>query len=112
LDVDAETIAAAVAEPDGEVQSLGTIPNRTASIRKLIKKLSPADKLGACCEAGPTGYVVYWRLPELTRSLDIRPMHVSGFGLELPSGLVTRNADGDGDRFPRACRLIPVDMLT
>jgi len=28
LDVHAETIAVAVAEPDGEVRSLGTIPNR------------------------------------------------------------------------------------
>jgi transposase len=65
LDVHAETIAVAVAEPDGEVRSLGTIPNCTESIRKLIKKLGPADKLKACYEAGPTGYVVYWKLAEL-----------------------------------------------
>ncbi len=65
LDVHAETIAVAVAEPDGEVRSLGTIPNRAESIRKLIKKLGPADKLRACYEAGPTGYVVYWQLVEL-----------------------------------------------
>jgi hypothetical protein len=38
LDVHAETIAVAVAEPEGEVRSLGTIPNRAESIRKLIKK--------------------------------------------------------------------------
>ena len=38
-DVHAETIAVAVAEPDGEVRSLGTIPNRGESIRKMIKKL-------------------------------------------------------------------------
>ena len=31
----------------------------------MIKKLSPAEKLRACCEAGPTGYVVYWLLAEL-----------------------------------------------
>jgi len=36
LDVHAETIAVAVAEPEGEVRSLGTIPNRAESIRKLI----------------------------------------------------------------------------
>jgi hypothetical protein len=36
LDVHAETIA--VAEPDGEVRSLGTIANREESIRKLIRK--------------------------------------------------------------------------
>src|SRR3979411_2109964 len=65
LDVHAETIAVAIAEPDGEVRSLGTIPNRTESIRKLIKKLGPAEKFRACYEAGPTGYVVYWQLAEL-----------------------------------------------
>jgi transposase len=64
LDVHAETIAVAVAEPDGEVRSLGTIPNRAESIRKMIKKLGPAEKLRACYEAGPTGYVVYWQLAE------------------------------------------------
>jgi hypothetical protein len=37
LDVHAETIAVAVAEPDGEVRSLGTIANREESVRKLIK---------------------------------------------------------------------------
>ena len=65
LDVHAETIAVAVAEPDGEVRSLGTIPNRVESIRKMIKKLGPAEKLRVCYEAGPTGYVVYWQLAEL-----------------------------------------------
>ena len=35
LDVHADTIAVAVAEPDGEVRSHGVIPNRPASIRKL-----------------------------------------------------------------------------
>ncbi len=39
LDVHAETIAVAVAEADGEVRSLGTIPNRAESVRKLISKL-------------------------------------------------------------------------
>ena len=41
LDVHAETIAVAVAETDGEVRSLGVIPNRAESIRKLVKKLGP-----------------------------------------------------------------------
>ena len=54
LDVHAETIAVAVSEPEGEVRTLGTIPNRAESIRKLIKKLGPAAKLRACYEAGPT----------------------------------------------------------
>ena len=55
LDVHAETIAVAVAEPDGEVRSLGTIANREESIRKLIKKLDPHEHFRACYEAGPTG---------------------------------------------------------
>lgn len=62
LDVHAETIAVAVAEPNGEVRSMGVIPNRSESIRKLIKKLGPAEQLRVCYEAGPTGYVVYWEL--------------------------------------------------
>jgi transposase len=65
LDVHAETIAAAMAEPDGEVRSLGTIPNRMESVRKLLKKLGRVEKLRACYEAGLTGYVLYWQLAEL-----------------------------------------------
>ena len=61
LDVHAETIAVAVAESNGKVRSVGTIPNRTESIRKLMKKLGPFDQLRACYEAGPTGYVLYWQ---------------------------------------------------
>ena len=41
MDVHAETIAVAIAEPDGEVRSLGTIANREESIRKFIRKLGP-----------------------------------------------------------------------
>ena len=65
LDVHADTIAVAVAEPSGEVRSLGVIPNRPESIRKLVKKLGPAESVRACYEAGPTGYVVYWQLTAL-----------------------------------------------
>src|SRR5918995_1508216 len=65
LDVHADTIAVAVAEPNGEVRSLGVIPNRLESIRKLITKLSPTNQLKACYEAGPTGYVLYWQLTQL-----------------------------------------------
>jgi hypothetical protein len=54
-----------VAEPDGEVRSLGTIANREESIRKLIKKLGPVEQLRACYEAGPTGFVLYWQLAQL-----------------------------------------------
>ncbi len=65
LDVHAETIAVAVAEPDGEVRSLGTIANREESVRKFIRKLGPAEHLRACYEAGPTGFVLYWQLAQL-----------------------------------------------
>ena len=52
MDVHAETIAVAIAEPDGEVRSLGRIANREDSIRKFIRKLgtpaqvAPATKRG------------------------------------------------------------------
>ena len=45
LDVHAETIAVAVAEPDGELRSVGIIPNRLESIRKLAGKLGPVQHL-------------------------------------------------------------------
>ena len=55
LDVHAETIAVAIAEPDGEVRSLGTIANRAEPIRKLVKKLGRAEKLRACPTEGLRG---------------------------------------------------------
>jgi len=71
LDVHAETIAVAIAEPDGEVRSLGTIANRAESIRKLVKKLGASEQLKACYEAGPTGYVLYWQLAELGVACEV-----------------------------------------
>jgi len=65
LDVHAETIAVAVAEKDGEVRSLGIIPNRPESVRKLLSKLGPMGSWHACYEAGPTGYTLYWQLTKL-----------------------------------------------
>ena len=65
LDVHANNIAVAVAENDGEVRSVGMIPARIESIRKLIKKLGPPQTLKVCYEAGPCGYVLYWQLTEL-----------------------------------------------
>jgi transposase len=71
LDVHAETIAVAVAEQGGEVRSLGVIPNRGEPIRKLIKRLGPAEELRFCYEAGPTGYVVYWQLAALGAQCEV-----------------------------------------
>jgi transposase len=65
LDVHAETIAVAIAEPGGEVRSLGVIPNRAESVGRLIRKLGKPEQLRVCYEAGPTGYVLYWQLSEL-----------------------------------------------
>jgi transposase len=66
LDVHADTIAVAVAEPgrDGEVRSLGMIPNTVDALSKLIRKVGIAG-LEVCYEAGPTGYAVYWQLTRL-----------------------------------------------
>jgi transposase len=64
LDVHAETIAVAVAELNGEVRSLGVIPNRADSVRRLIGKLGKPEQLRVCYEAGPTGYVLYWQLTQ------------------------------------------------
>src|SRR5712664_3605143 len=65
LDVHAETIAVAVAEADGEVRSLGVIPNRAESVSRLVRKLGKPEQLRVCYEAGPTGYVLYWQLTQL-----------------------------------------------
>lgn len=66
LDVHAATIAVALAEDgrDGEVRSLGVIPNELAAVKKLIQKLGKKG-LRACYEAGPTGFALYWQLVEL-----------------------------------------------
>src|SRR3954447_19359727 len=71
LDVHAETIAVAVAEPGGEVRSVGVIPNRLESVRKLVHKLGQVQQLRACYEAGPTGYVLYWQLTQLGVACEV-----------------------------------------
>jgi transposase len=50
LDVHAETIAVAIAEPGrkGEVRFLGAIPNRPESVKKLFGKLGSAEDLRVC----------------------------------------------------------------
>lgn len=64
MDVHADTIAVAVADQD-DIRSIGIIPNRRESIRKVIRKLGPVKNLRVCYEAGPCGYVLYWQLTEL-----------------------------------------------
>lgn len=67
LDVHADSIAVAVAESgrDGEVRSLGTVPNRFESVRRLVQKLGGAKGLAVCYEAGATGYALYWQFAKL-----------------------------------------------
>lgn len=72
LDVHAETISVAVAEKDGEVVSLGKLPNEPKYIAKLVKKLrSGGGTVRACYEAGPCGYVLYWQLVKLDVACDV-----------------------------------------
>jgi transposase len=71
LDVHAETIAVAVAEPDGSVRELGLIRNRPEAVRKLVAKVGPASQLRMCYEAGPTGYPLYWQLTALGVHCDV-----------------------------------------
>lgn len=71
LDVHADTIAVAVAETGGEVRSLGSIPNKLESVRKMIGKLAPIGTLKCCYEAGPTGYVLYWQLTQLGVACEV-----------------------------------------
>lgn len=71
LDVHADTIAVAVAEPGGEVRSLGIIPNDPTAVAKLIRKLGAREQLRACYEAGPCGYVLYWQLTKLGVACDV-----------------------------------------
>ena len=94
LDVHAMTIAVAVAEPAGEVRSLGTIQNRFEAVRKLIQKLGPAKQLRACYEAGPTGYVLYWQLVALgvdCQSSLLRLFRPKPVIASRPTGAMLRN---------------------
>ena len=106
LDVHAETIAVAVAEPEGEVRSLGTIPNRAESIRKLIKKLGPTAKLRACYEAGPTGNVVYWQLAE--HDTKLVTVTVGGNDVGYIGNLVSGACLNDPKIVPLFARLLGV----
>ena len=65
LDVHKDTIAVAVAEPGGEVRSVGVIPSDADAVRRLVRKLEGPDHLHVCYEAGPCGYVLYWQLTKL-----------------------------------------------
>ena len=96
LDVHAETIAVAMAEPEGEVRSLGIIPNREESIRKLVKKLGPAEQLQACYEAGPTGYGMYRQILALGHACVVVALSLIP---RRPGDRVKTNRRDAGNRF-------------
>jgi transposase len=100
LDVHAETIAIAIAEPDGSVRSLGTIANRAESIRKLVKKLGSAEQLRACYEAGPTGYVLYWQLAELGVACEV----IAPTLMPMKAGDRVKTDRRDAERLARSYR--------
>ena len=71
LDVHAATISVAVAEGEEAVRSVGVIPNRPESVRRLVKKFGPSARLRVCYEAGPCGYVLYRQLRDLGVHCDV-----------------------------------------
>lgn len=71
FDVDTEKIVVAVAEPGGEVRSLGSIPYVEEAVWRLVKKLGPASRLKVCYEAGPHGYGLYRLLSEMGVHCDV-----------------------------------------
>ncbi|MBX3734212.1 MAG: transposase [Verrucomicrobiae bacterium] len=59
LDVHAETIAVAIADPAGEVRSYGNIPAHTHALDKLHKRLTgDGSQARYVYEAGPTGFAL------------------------------------------------------
>jgi transposase len=100
LDVHADTIAVAVAEAGGEVRSLGSIPNRLESVRKLIGKLAPIGTLKCCYEAGPTGYVLYWQLTQLGVACEV----VAPSLIPTKAGDRVKTDRRDAEKLARCCR--------
>src|SRR5437867_149844 len=100
LDVDSEKIAVAVAEPGGEVRSLGTIPYSSEAVRRLVKKLGPASRLRVCYEAGPHGYGLYWQLAKLGVHCDV----VAPTLVPVKSGDRVKTNRRDAEKLARCCR--------
>ena len=53
------------------MRSVGTIPNREESIRRLVRKLTEGGEWAACYEAGPTGYTLYWQLTKMGIACEV-----------------------------------------
>ena len=100
LDVHARSIAAAVAEPSGEVRSLGVIANRPEALRKLLKKLGKAEQLRVCYEAGPTGYALYWQLTRLGVKCEV----IAPTLMPMKAGERVKTDRRDAERLARSYR--------
>jgi transposase len=74
LDVHAETITIALAEPgrDGEMRLYGTVSNDLHTVEKVLKRIGhPEKELRICYEAGPTGFVLARYLQKRDIACDV-----------------------------------------
>jgi transposase len=72
LDVHRDSIAIAVAKPDGlPAESLATVPNDIVGLIKRLQRLGPVESLRCCYEAGPTGFGLARRLLEAKISCQV-----------------------------------------
>lgn len=71
LDVHAQTIAVAIAEAEGEVRSVGVIPNRPEAVAKQLRRFGDAARLRVCYEAGPCGFVLQRQLTALGIACEV-----------------------------------------
>ncbi len=67
-DVHRDTIAIAVAPPEGPVERVTELPNHLPKLRKFFEKLVAEGPVKVCYEAGPCGYVLQralqsWGIP-------------------------------------------------
>jgi len=95
LDVHTETLVVAVAEADGDVHSLGMVPNRPESIRRLVRNLGVVHKyyvrpVGSGRARIPPGQRIakpvlrrYWFMPRHRPSWSstVRVVYLSGWSI-------------------------------
>ena len=68
---ESKKIAVAAAEQNGEVRSLGVLPNREGPVRTLVRKLGALEELRFCYEAGARGCVLYWQLTRMGAKCEV-----------------------------------------
>jgi transposase len=68
LDVHAQTVAIALAEPGGEVRNYGSVSSCVENLERTMRKIRKAHgdaELRVCYEAGPSGFVIARRFAQL-----------------------------------------------